>query len=161
MDNVREVKRHAEVGEYIKLTRRDYTFGKVGDILLVSVTVGRNKGFVGVWRKHHPQRSGVGESETWMYLPDEYVVLEGYEPEEVEQRQKAERKECDVQKMNIPTRNHLESVQRNVQNGKATEKRAITWRRRLETTCTDIFQRQRAEELLDRILAGESVDLDA
>ena len=63
--------------------------------------------------------------------------------------------------VNIPTRAHLESVQRNVQNGEATDKRIITWRRRLETTCTDIFQRQRAEALLDRILAGESVDLDA
>ena len=66
-----------------------------------------------------------------------------------------------MQKMNIPTRNHLENVQRNVQKGKATEKRIITWRCRLETTCTDIFQRQAAEALLDRILAGESVDLDA
>ena len=59
--------------------------------------------------------------------------------------------------MNIPTRNHLENVQSSVQKGKTTEKRIIAWRRRLDTTCADISERQEAEDVLSRILKGEKV----
>ena len=80
---MREVKRAAKVGEYIKLTGNSYSFNKVGDILKVSEVENSSVGLARVLVEDHPHYpSSSRQSGTWSYLMDEYVVLEGYKEEE-------------------------------------------------------------------------------
>lgn len=74
---VREVKRLAEVGEYIKLTRAEYSFNKVGDVLRVD---NRINGLAIVYNSNQPRETGYNLAADWGYLPHEYVVLENYKP---------------------------------------------------------------------------------
>lgn len=79
---MKEVERRAEEGEYIKLIPCDslYPFNRVGDILKVHQSFSKT---VTVLPKDHPRfcikHFALLE---WPYCNDEYVVLEGYEPEE-------------------------------------------------------------------------------
>lgn len=76
---VREVKRIAKVGEYIKLINCDYTFDKPGNILRVDET---SHGLVFVYGRNHPYTPDYyDEKISWSYSADQYVVLEGYKPE--------------------------------------------------------------------------------
>lgn len=69
-----EVKRHAKPGECIKLTEAPYSFSHVGDILKMGVDGEHILG------KDHPYDTDYDGWE-WPYVPDEYVVLEGYKPQ--------------------------------------------------------------------------------
>lgn len=81
IDQVREVRRKARVGEYIKLTKKSFTFNEVGDILKVS-SVDNN--LVKVLAKDHPRDTdGADYEEDWSYTTDEYVVLERYQPPKI------------------------------------------------------------------------------
>lgn len=73
---VKEVKRQAKVGEYIKIIKKSFSFSKVGDILKVNKT-----GFecVGILGKYH-KRPTDNPYKMWTYTNDEYVVLENYKP---------------------------------------------------------------------------------
>ena len=74
---VREVKRQAKAGEYIRLTKTTYSFDRVGLILRVD----KAEGCAYVLRKNHPTAStNVVPDFLWAYLPHAYVVLEGYQP---------------------------------------------------------------------------------
>lgn len=76
-----EVKRKANPGEYIKLTNdARFNFNRTGDILKVHSVF--ESGTVGVLAKDHPRDTcGSGDYE-WYYCISDYVVLEGYTPEE-------------------------------------------------------------------------------
>lgn len=67
---VNEVKRRAEVGEYVKITKQDAGYFSVGDVLRVLKFDGLRLPIV---------RCNSGATRTIM--SDEYVVLEGYQPE--------------------------------------------------------------------------------
>lgn len=71
---MREVKRQAKVGEYIKLVNPQYTFDKVGDILKVDYV---DKSLACVLGKNH-QRETFFPEERWTYPKYVYVVLEDY-----------------------------------------------------------------------------------
>lgn len=73
---VKEVKRKAKGGEYIKLTVKSFSFSRVGDILKMG------EDGIHVLGKNHPRPAGF-DKEEWTYLPGEYVVLEGYQPDSV------------------------------------------------------------------------------
>lgn len=74
---VKEVKRHARVGEYIKIVDEDCSFGDYhnGDILKVV----RNK-----HAGHFPGAVEVDVPDSAYINASEYVVLEGYKPEKAE-----------------------------------------------------------------------------
>ena len=75
---VREVKRPAKVGEYIKLTSSGgFSFSQAGDILKVDRV--ESNGIVYVLGEHHP-RETYGVSTPWVYILGEYVVLKNYTP---------------------------------------------------------------------------------
>ena len=81
---VKEVKRSAKVGEYIKIVKPLYTFNEVGDILKVNHI--RCSGGVDVRVEDHPRDASKptwwgGDPDSWYYGPDKYVVLENYRPE--------------------------------------------------------------------------------
>lgn len=74
---VREVKRQAKAGEYIKLTEKSYSFDKVGLILRVD----KVNGCALVLQKNHPTSNTNSHPEfPWAYSKYGYVVLEGYKP---------------------------------------------------------------------------------
>lgn len=74
---VREVKRQAKAGEYIKLTEKSYSFDKVGLILRVD----KVNGCAVVLQKNHPTSNSNSHPEfPWAYPKYGYVVLEGYKP---------------------------------------------------------------------------------
>lgn len=77
---VREVKRRAKVGEYIKLVKIRYSFDELGQILRVD---GYNPYFdqVFVRSENHPYAHKDIHNMKWHYPDDYYVVLEGYKPE--------------------------------------------------------------------------------
>lgn len=74
---VKEFKRNAKVGEYIKLIRPEFSFNKKGDILLVSDIAPSGNPIVE--ECDHP-RKAKKETKRWCYREDCYVVLEGYKP---------------------------------------------------------------------------------
>lgn len=75
---VKEVKRPAKVGEYIKLNGKEFSFNEVGDILKVSRTGDR---FVCVKPEDHPRETTrLTLSDMWNYHTNSYVVLENYVP---------------------------------------------------------------------------------
>lgn len=76
-DEVREVKRQAKVGEYIKLTEKWYSFNEIGDVLKVESVF--NCQLACVFGKNHPRNTNKSERK-WPYRPGQYVVLENYEP---------------------------------------------------------------------------------
>lgn len=79
--HVREVKRHAEVGDYVKLTKAHFWFMEKGDIVRVS-TVLLPDGAAMVREKDLARPSGcttVSPNYEWNIFND-YVVLEGYQP---------------------------------------------------------------------------------
>jgi len=74
---VKEVKRQAKAGEYIKLTEKSYSFDKVGLILRVD----KVNGCALVLQKNHPTSNTNSHPEfPWAYSKYRYVVLEGYQP---------------------------------------------------------------------------------
>ena len=79
---VKEVKRPAKAGEYIKIIKPLYTFNQVGDILKVDHI--RCNGGVYVRVEDHPRDASKPtwwtDSDSWYYGPDKYVVLENYRP---------------------------------------------------------------------------------
>ena len=80
---VKEVKRPAKAGEYIKIIKPLYTFNEVGDILKVNHI--RCSGGVDVRVEDHPRDASKptwwgGDPDSWYYGPDKYVVLENYRP---------------------------------------------------------------------------------
>lgn len=75
---MREVKREAKLGEYIKLVDAQYTFDKNGDILKID---GVN-GLPYVLGKNHKRETDFAD-EYWSYPKFTYVVLEDYEEEKV------------------------------------------------------------------------------
>lgn len=79
---VKEVKRAAKVGEYIKIVKPLYTFNEIGDIL--KVDYGYRNGGVNVKVEDHPRDAykptGWTDPDTWYYGYDRYVVLENYRP---------------------------------------------------------------------------------
>lgn len=73
---LKAVKRCAEVGEYIMLTRSPYSFNHRGDVLKVDYIV---ENCVQVKEKHHPRPNNAYDQDyMWYYTADHYVVLEGY-----------------------------------------------------------------------------------
>lgn len=78
-ERVKEVKRPAKAGDYIKLIREPYSFNKVGDILRVDGIAYGGSPFV--LKKNHPRYVENG-NEQWYYFPSQYVVLENYKPQE-------------------------------------------------------------------------------
>ena len=74
---VREVKRQAKAGEYIKLVRTPFSFNEVGQILRVD-GVTRTCAFV--FGRNDPRAYEDYPDEKWHYKESEYVVLEGYQP---------------------------------------------------------------------------------
>lgn len=75
-----EVKRKANPGEYIKLTNdAGFVFNRAGDILKVH----SSDDLVRVLGKDHPRDTG-DDNYKWSYTENEYVVLEGYEPNDEE-----------------------------------------------------------------------------
>lgn len=82
---VKEVKRQARTGEYIKLVSTMYSFDKVGDILKATDPIGY--GACHVLEKDRPTPSGSSDDDKffpWCYPNEYYVVLEGYEPHKTE-----------------------------------------------------------------------------
>lgn len=78
---LKAVKRCAEVGEYIMLTRSPYSFNHRGDVLKVDYIV---EECVQVKEKHHPRPNNAYDQDyVWNYTADHYVVLEGYIPSEM------------------------------------------------------------------------------
>lgn len=78
-NKVKEVKRAAKPGEYIKLTKARFGFNEVGDVLKVNTT---QETRVSVSPADH-LRGGVissifGYGGDWEYPHSDYVVLEGY-----------------------------------------------------------------------------------
>lgn len=78
-ERVKEVKRPAKAGDYIKLIREPYSFNKAGDILRVDGIAYGGSPFV--LKKNHPRYVENG-NEQWYYSPSQYVVLENYKPQE-------------------------------------------------------------------------------
>ena len=79
---VKEVKRPAKAGEYIRLIKPVFTFNQAGDILKVDYAY-RNGG-VSVKVEDHPRDAGKPawtDSNLYYYGYDRYVVLENYRPE--------------------------------------------------------------------------------
>lgn len=74
---MREVKRQAKVGEYIKLVNPQYNFDKAGDILKVDYVSGS---LVCVLGKNH-KRDTDDDKCGWSYPKYTYVVLEDYKGE--------------------------------------------------------------------------------
>lgn len=75
---MREVKRKAKVGEYIKLTTDLYSFDKVGDILKVCDVSKYDA--AAVHSKDYPRPTSATSDNMWPYHESYYVVLEGYKP---------------------------------------------------------------------------------
>lgn len=77
---VREMKRRAKAGEYIKLVKIRYSFDELGQILRVD---GYNPYFdqVFVRSENHPYAHKDIHNMKWHYPDDYYVVLEGCKPE--------------------------------------------------------------------------------
>ena len=74
---VREVKRQAKAGEYIKLTKKMYSFDKVGLILRAD----KADACTLVLQKNHPTCPFDKDPDfEWAYKESGYVVLEGYQP---------------------------------------------------------------------------------
>lgn len=73
-DRVKEVKREAKPGEYIKLIRAPYPFDRVGDILRMG------KEGLYILGKDHPRKTCDADF-PWCYISEHYVVLEGYKPQ--------------------------------------------------------------------------------
>ena len=75
-DEWRVVKRKAKKGDYIRLTKKTFSFNEVGDILKVHEMIA---GLVEVLEKDHP-RGGSGEAlgkdYAWHYRCDDYEVIE-------------------------------------------------------------------------------------
>lgn len=79
---VREVKRCAEIGEYVKITGFAFDFIRVGDIVRVSsVNFSDGSAFVRECDLARPSGSKVAPNYEWAIF-NHYVVLEGYQPEE-------------------------------------------------------------------------------
>lgn len=74
---MKEVKRIAKVGEYIKLVNPQFTFDEVGDILKVDAVNGEMAQVLG---KNHLRNTGSND-QLWNYPKNTYVVLENYEEE--------------------------------------------------------------------------------
>lgn len=77
---MKEVKRQAKKGEYIKIIEPFFTFNRKGDILKVHKVYEER---VGVMEKDHPRSKNredmCGEDKyLWNYPTNKYVVLEGY-----------------------------------------------------------------------------------
>ena len=75
----KEVNRIAKAGDYIKITKPNFDFEKVGDILKVCYEP------AGVHYTDYPSDRHVRRPDgvyppCWYHLPNEYVVLEGYKP---------------------------------------------------------------------------------
>lgn len=75
----KEVNRIAKGGDYIKITKPNFDFEKVGDILKVCYEP------AGVHYTDYPSDRHVRKPEgvyppCWYHLPNQYVVLEGYKP---------------------------------------------------------------------------------
>lgn len=75
---VREVKREAKVGEYIKLTEEMFSFDKAGDVLKVNAVC---NDYAETLPRDHPRRTGNSVTGHWSYPSENYVVLENYTPE--------------------------------------------------------------------------------
>lgn len=73
----KEVKRRANVGDYIKLTNTIFSFDEKGDILKIDGLVGCCPYVLG---KNHIKDTG-DNGEKWVYFEEEYVVLEREEKE--------------------------------------------------------------------------------
>lgn len=79
---VREVKRIAEIGEYVKITSFAFDFIRVGDIVRVSsVNFPDGSAFVRECDLARPSGCKVAPDYEWAIF-NHYVVLEGYKPEE-------------------------------------------------------------------------------
>jgi hypothetical protein len=77
---VREVKRHAEVGEYVKLTKPAFDFMQTGDIVRVSsVFITDGSALVRECDLARPSGCDVAPNYEWSIF-NYYVVLEGYKP---------------------------------------------------------------------------------
>lgn len=74
-NQVKEVKRQANAGEYIKLIHKRYSFDHIGEILKVN---GVLWGTLIKVKRPNPDLFG---GRLWMYDSSDYVVLEGYQPE--------------------------------------------------------------------------------
>lgn len=74
---MREVKRKAKVGEYIKLTEKKFSFDEVGDILKVDFVDGDSVQVLGKYHKRDTRHNDI----RWNYYKYEYVVLEDYKEE--------------------------------------------------------------------------------
>lgn len=74
---VREVKRAAKAGEYIKLVCEAFSFNEVGQILRVDGVTGTCAFVIG---RNDPRAYEDYPDEKWHYHESEYVVLEGYQP---------------------------------------------------------------------------------
>lgn len=80
---VREVKRHAKAGEYIKIVEPHVTGNcyKHGDVLRVFERTSNLNGVYAFTKKMHPCCSADTDEPTSWIADSEYVVLEGYKPE--------------------------------------------------------------------------------
>ncbi|QNO18959.1 hypothetical protein [Caproicibacterium amylolyticum] len=76
---VKEVKRRAKPGEYIKIVNPVYSFNRLGDILRIDGIHDGCSPFV--YGKNHPRKTTDDEDE-WNYSIGMYVVLENYKPQE-------------------------------------------------------------------------------
>ena len=75
----KEVNRIAKAGDYIKITKPNFDFEKVGDILKVCYEpAGVN--YTDYPSDRHVRRPDGVYPPCWYHLPNEYVVLEGYKP---------------------------------------------------------------------------------
>lgn len=75
----KEVNRIAKAGDYIKITKPNFDFEKVGDILKVCYEpAGVN--YTDYPSDRHVRRPEGVYPSCWYHLPNEYVVLEGYKP---------------------------------------------------------------------------------
>ena len=75
----KEVNRIAKAGDYIKITKPNFDFEKVGDILKVCYEpAGVN--YIDYPSDRHVRRPEGVYPPCWYHLPNEYVVLEGYKP---------------------------------------------------------------------------------
>lgn len=70
--NWKEIKRKANVGDYIKLTHKSYSFDKEGDILKIDGLKGCNPYVLGENHLRYTKHPNYD----WTYIEEEYVVLE-------------------------------------------------------------------------------------
>lgn len=78
---VREVKRRAKVGEYVKITKPAFNFMQIGDVVRVSsVDLSNGSALVRECDLARPSGATVSPNYEWVIF-NFYVVLEGYQPE--------------------------------------------------------------------------------